>query len=139
MSDRQPGYYWVRSVSGGWLISEWSPNDGEWFHSGMNGYGVKDDYFSEINETRIPEPHDKEYLLFLAFRDSLRTGNPFKYDPDTNTLSVFERADPRIISVTASFQDGTSKEFKGCNIADAESGISIERTFDEDRNRKPLS
>lgn len=58
MPNRQYGYYWVKQY-GGWFISEWSPNDEEWFHAGTNGYGVKDGEFAEINESRILWPDEQ--------------------------------------------------------------------------------
>lgn len=51
---RKDGYYRVQLRHGEWIIAQWEDN--EWATPGSASY-YNDDYFAEINETRInPEP-----------------------------------------------------------------------------------
>lgn len=53
---RESGYYWVKSKnSTGWQIAWYGSASKLWFRYGDNNMYYEDS-FSEINETRIPEP-----------------------------------------------------------------------------------
>ena len=64
--QRQPGYYWVKWNMGRkngerWQVAAWS--NGWSLYNMPNPFG--DDFFTEINETRIPSPDEKAALPFI--------------------------------------------------------------------------
>lgn len=52
---REEGYYWVKQYGVDWEVANFF--DGKWFLIGVDSdYKCDDDYFFEINETRIKNP-----------------------------------------------------------------------------------
>jgi hypothetical protein len=47
---RENGYYWVHH-EGKWVIAEW--DDESWWVAAGDTWGYSDDYFDEIDETKI--------------------------------------------------------------------------------------
>lgn len=64
-NTRQAGHYWVKlddPVSPDWHVAQWHDNNGDgsdwcWHSHYLNGKAY-DGSFSEINETRIPNPDE---------------------------------------------------------------------------------
>lgn len=97
-TQRQPGYYHVKfkgdTATRGdmdiimgycypgpdkWVIGKYDPSDGGW---SIDGYDIGEDYFSEINETRIVEPGEK--TEFASYVQGLLN----KAKPGTKITSV---------------------------------------------------
>lgn len=85
--QRQEGYYWVKS-DGKWIVMEYENYGWE-----CEGGPLPSNYFSEVNETRIPNPDENmftinrdetvpEEMYNISERRRIIGGKPFPPDED---------------------------------------------------------